>query len=188
MSPPPASAPWFVLFLAALVVQRLGELVLSQRNTRRLAARGAREHGAAHYPWLVALHVLFLGSLVAEYAGLGARPDRLWPFWLAACVGAQGLRIASMRALGERWTTRVWVVPGEPAVRRGPYRVLRHPNYLAVVIEMAAVPLLFGAWRTALVFSLLNLVALRVRVRVEESALRRAVATTPGHGAAVRRP
>lgn len=189
MSPPAEPTVELATFLVALVAQRAGELALSARNTRRLVARGAREYGAAHYPWIVALHVLFLASLVAEFAVMGARPGPLWPFWLAACVAAQALRVASMRALGERWTTRVWVVPGEPPVRGGIYRWLRHPNYLAVAIEMAAAPMLFGAWRTALLFSALDLVALDARVRTEERALREAAARDGGSQApALTRP
>jgi methyltransferase len=157
----------------------VGELMLSARNSRRLLARGAREHGREHYPWLIALHALFPVALVVEVIVLGARPNVLAPLWLALWLGAQGMRYAAIRALGERWTTRVLVLPGAPLVHRGPYRWLRHPNYLAVVIELIAAPLIFGAWRTALVFSLANLPLLRVRIRCEEHALATAVVEPP---------
>jgi methyltransferase len=146
-------------------------LVVAARNTRRLLARGAREHGRELYPLLVLLHALFPLALVAEVVALDARPGGWAPLWLVLWLAAQGLRYAAMRALGERWSTRVLVLPGAPLVRRGPYRWLRHPNYLAVVIEFVAAPSMFGAWRTALAFSLANLLLLRVRIRGEERAL-----------------
>ena len=163
-------------FLACLVAQRTGELVLSARHARRLFARGARERGRGHFPLLVVLHTLFPLALIGEVLALHERPGPLAPLWVTLWLGAQGLRWAAMRALGERWTTRVLVLPGVPLVRRGPYRWMRHPNYLAVVVELLAAPLMFGAWRTALAFSAANLFALRVRIRCEERALADAVA------------
>lgn len=160
-----------VLFLVVLAAQRSAELVHSARNERRLAARGAREHAAGHFPLLVLVHLLLPVLLVAEVLVLGARPGPLGPLWLVAWLAAQALRYAAVRALGERWTVRIWVLPGEPLVRRGPYRFLRHPNYLAVVLELAAAPLMFGAWRTALVVGVLNAVGLALRIRAEERAL-----------------
>jgi len=160
-----------VAFLVYHAAERTFELILSARHVRRLLARGAREHGRGHFPALVAMHALFPLALVAEVLVLGARPDRLAPLWIVLFVAAEGLRAACMRALGPFWTTRVIVLDGAPLVRSGPYRFLRHPNYLAVVIELLSAPLMFGAWRTALVFSIANLVALRVRIRCEERAL-----------------
>lgn len=160
-----------VLFLAVLAAQRAGELVLSARNARRLLARGAREHAAGHFPLLVLVHVLFPILLVIDVLGLGARPGPAWPAWLALWFGAQALRCAAVRALGGRWTVRIFVLPGAPLVRDGPYRFLRHPNYVAVVLELVAAPMMFGAWRTALVVGAINLLALRVRIAEEERAL-----------------
>jgi len=158
-------------FLVFLLAQRTVELSLSARHARRLLARGAREHGRGHLPLLVLLHTLFPLALVAEVLGLHARPGTLWPLWMGLWLAAQGLRWAALRALGERWSIRVLVLPGAPLVRHGPYRWLRHPNYLAVAAELLAAPLMFGAWRTALVVSAANLLALRVRIRCEEEAL-----------------
>ena len=163
-------------FLVYLAAQRTAELVVSARNARRLLARGAREHGREHFPLLILLHSCFPIALMAEVLGLHARPGRLAPVWVTLWLAAQGLRWAAMRALGESWNIRVIVLPGAPLVRRGPYRWLRHPNYLAVVAEILAAPLMFGAWRTALAFSAANLFALRVRIRCEERALADAVA------------
>ena len=166
LPPPPTLA--LAAFLALLAVQRCAEVAQSAANSRRLRARGAVEHGRGHYPLLVALHVLWPLGLIAEVLGADARPWRSWPLWLLLLLAAQGLRFAAMAALGERWTTRVLVLPGEPLLRRGPYRWLRHPSYVAVTLELVAAPLLFGAWRTALAASAVNLALLVVRVRVEE--------------------
>ena len=167
------AAPWraLVAYLAVLAAQRIGELLLSRRNLRRLAARGARESGAAHFPLFVVLHMLYPILLVVEVAR-GARPGASWPLWFAAWLAAQALRVAAIAALGERWNVRIVVLPGEPPVRRGIYRWLAHPNYLAVALEFVAAPLLFGAWRTALVASILNAAAMAVRIPAEERALR----------------
>ena len=163
--------PALAAFLAVLAVQRAGELVHARRNERRLRARGGREHAAGHFPLLVLVHVLFPLALVAEVLVLGARPGPLWPLWLSAWLAAQGLRYWAVATLGDRWSVRIWTVPGEPPVARGPYRFLRHPNYLAVGLELVAAPLMFGAWRTALAIGALDAVALWIRIRAEERAL-----------------
>ena len=163
---------WLLVFLAAVIVQRLSELVVSARNARWALARGGHEYGRGHFPWLVLVHVLFIAGIGAEVVLLGARPGALWPLWLGVWGAAQALRYAAIRALGERWNVRIIVVPGMPLVQTGPYRFLRHPNYVAIVAELIAAPLIFGAWRTALVVSLLNAIALRTRIRVENNALR----------------
>jgi methyltransferase len=169
--PPPWA--WLVGYLAVLAVERVGELVLSQRNVRRLLARGAREVGAGHFWMFVVLHGLYPVALVLEVAR-GARPGPHWPVWLALWLLAQALRVAAMAALGERWSVRIVALPGAPPIRRGIYRWLAHPNYLAVALEFLSAPLMFGAWRTALAGSLLNAGALAVRIPAEERALREA--------------
>lgn len=163
---------WLVAFLGVVVLQRLGELAISARHARRVCARGAVEHGAGHFPLIVLVHVLFPLCTIAEVVFLDARPGRGWPAWLVAWACAQALRYAAMRALGDRWNARILVVPDEPPVRGGIYRFLRHPNYAAIVIEFIAAPMIFGAWRTAVVISLLNAAVLRIRIRAEDAALR----------------
>jgi methyltransferase len=158
-----------VLILALVTLQRLGELVLAQRNTRRLLARGAVESGEAHYPLLVGLHAAWLAGL---WLLAWDRPANLLLLGLYAAVLA--FRIWTMASLGERWTTRIITLPGAPRVRRGPYRFMPHPNYAVVVVEVALLPLVFGLFAYALVFSLLNGSALWVRIRAEEAALRQA--------------
>jgi methyltransferase len=162
-------------FVAVLASERLVELVLSARHTRTLRARGAVESGRGHFPLLVALHALLFPALVAEVLWLGARPGPAWPLWLVLFGGAQALRFSSQRALGERWTVRILAIPGEPLVRHGVYRLLRHPNYIAVALELLAGPLLFGAWRTALLATLWNAVAMAIRIPAEQRALARAI-------------
>ncbi len=169
MSPAPLLP--LAAFLAFIVAQRLSELALSARHARALAARGAVEHAAAHFPLFVALHVAWPLALIGEVLGLGARPPHAWPLALAAFLAAQLLRTWAIRTLGERWTVRVWVLPGAPPVATGPYRWLRHPNYVAVAIELLAAPLMFGAWRTALAATAVNVVALAIRIPAEEAAL-----------------
>jgi len=162
----------YLTFLGLLALERLLELFLSRRNARQAVAAGAIEAGRGHYPVMVAFHSLFLLSCAAEVLLVPrAFPGALGWAALGVAVLAQGLRYWAVVSLGPRWNTRVLVWPGVPPVTSGPYRFLRHPNYLAVVLEMVAVPLVDGAWVTALVFSLGNLLLLAVRIRSEEKAL-----------------
>ena len=156
---------WLVVGLVAL--QRLAELVHARRNTRRLLAAGGREVGAGHYPALVALHVLWLLALV-----VWVPPDRppVWPL-LGAFLLLQAARIWVLASLGGYWTTRVITLDSAPLSRKGPYRWMKHPNYALVALEIAILPLAFGAWEVALVFSLANGVLLRHRMRLENAAL-----------------
>ena len=166
------SAPWgaFAAYASVLCAQRAAELLLSRRNLRRVAARGGREVAGGHFAGFVLLHGGYPVLLALEIWA-GARPTAAWPAWLALWLCAQGLRIAAIHALGERWNVRIVVVPGEPSVTRGVYRWLRHPNYLAVAIEFLVAPLAFGAWRTALACSLANAALMAVRIPAEERAL-----------------
>lgn len=162
----------FTLLVSFVAIQRLLELRLSKRNLARALAAGGYEAGAGHYPWMVALHTGFLISTVAEVWLLDRpflRPLAWTSFGLL--VAAQMLRVWAIRTLGERWTTRIVIRPGLPRIESGPYRFLRHPNYLAVVTEIVALPLVHTAWWTALAFSLLNVALLAVRIRAEEAAL-----------------
>ena len=155
-----------ILILAAVTAQRLAELAIARRNMRRLLARGAVEAGAGHYPLLVMLHAAWLAGL---WAFAWDREANL--AWLSAYLGLEALRVWTMASLGGRWTTRILVLPGEPLVRRGPYRFLPHPNYVVVAGEVAVLPLVFGQPLYALAFTVLNAMALRIRIRAEEAAL-----------------
>jgi len=160
-----------VLFVVFLAAQRLYELSISKRHEAALRARGAVEYGASHFPFIVFVHVLLLVGILFEVLVLGARPSFWWPRALAVFVAAQMLRYSAIRALGPNWNVRVLVVPGARLVRTGPYKRLKHPNYVAVFFEVIAAPLMFGAWRTALIVGALNAVALYVRIRCEDEAL-----------------
>jgi methyltransferase len=155
-----------IALLAFVTMQRLVELPLAHANTRRLLASGGHEVGAAHYPWIVALHSAWLLTLWWLAPG---RPVDI-PFLLLFLLIEAG-RVWVLRTLGNRWTTRIIVVPGEELVATGPYRFVRHPNYLVVVGEIAVLPLVFGLWDVAIIFSLLNAVILTVRIRAENRAL-----------------
>jgi methyltransferase len=166
------SQAWYLVFMGLLVAERLVELVLSKRNAAWAFARGGSETGQGHYRVMVVFHTLFLGACVAE-VWLWGRPFPGWPGYaaLGVAVGAQALRYWAISTLGPRWNSRIIIVPGLPPVTGGPYRFLRHPNYVAVVVEIAAVPLIHGAWVTAALFSLGNALLLLVRIRAEEAAL-----------------
>ncbi|MHB1218886.1 MAG: isoprenylcysteine carboxyl methyltransferase family protein [Alphaproteobacteria bacterium] len=154
------------IVVALVALERLTELAIARRNTRRLLAAGAVEHGARHYPFVVVLHVAWLATLlvwVPEDA-----PIR-WPI-LALFVLLQFARAWVIASLGPYWTTRIIVPPGAPTVRRGPYRWMRHPNYAIVAAEIALLPLAFDAWDVALLFSLANALLLSYRIRSEEAA------------------
>ena len=156
------------LILALVTLQRLGELWLSNRNTRRLLASGAVEHGPSHYPWIVALHIFWLGALWLVGPG---RPVSV--FWLIIFLILQVGRVWVIATLGRRWTTRIIILPGEPLVKRGPYRWIDHPNYVVVAGEIAVLPLVFGFWDLAILFSALNGAILAIRIRAENKALGR---------------
>ena len=156
-----------IVILALVTLQRLGELFLSNRNTRRLLARGAHEVAPGHYPLIVAVHVLWLAALWWFAPG---RP--IDGFWLAVFVLLQIARTWVIATLGERWTTRIIVLSEAPLVARGPYRWINHPNYLVVIGEIAVLPLVWGLWAVALLFSALNGMVLSVRIREENRALR----------------
>ncbi|MFJ7998175.1 isoprenylcysteine carboxyl methyltransferase family protein [Streptomyces sp. NPDC096310] len=167
---------WYTVLVLAVAAERVAELAVARRNARWSLARGAVERGRGHYPPMVVLHTGLLVGCLAEVA-LAGRPFVPALGWtmLAVLVAAQALRWWCIRTLGPRWNTRVLVVPGLPLVTGGPYRLLRHPNYVAVVAEGVALPLVHGAWLTALVFTVLDAALLTVRIRCENGALRTAV-------------
>jgi len=163
-------------YLFLLAAERAVELVVSTRNARRLLAAGGQESGRRHYPAMVAFHSLFLLAAFVEPLLWPAAWVAGWPAAaalaaLGAALLAQALRWWAVASLQGRWTTRVIVLPGAPPVTGGPYRFLRHPNYLAVVVELAVVPLIGGAVVTALLATLGNALLLAVRIPAEERAL-----------------
>ncbi len=170
----------FTVLVLLVGLERVAELVVSKRNAAWSMAHGGREAGRGHYPVMVVLHTGFLVAMLVE--AWVVRPDvpaaLAWSM-LALVVAAQALRWWCIATLGRRWNTRVIVVPGLPPVTGGPYRFLPHPNYVAVVVEGVALPMVHLAWITAVVFTVANAVLLSVRIRVEDAAL----ATLPAPGA-----
>jgi methyltransferase len=164
----------YLLLVAAVVVERGAELIISKRHLAWSLARGGRETGAEHFPFMVVLHVGLLAACVLEAWHREFIPALGWPM-LALVLLTQALRWWCIAALGPRWNTRIVVIPGLPLVRTGPYRWLRHPNYVAVAIEGVALPLVHTAWITAIAFTVLNAGLLRVRITAEDRAM--AIAT-----------
>lgn len=161
------------IILALVTLQRLAELIIARRNTARLLARGAVEVAARHYPLIVAVHTLWLAVLW----WLAPGQPIIWPL-IALFLLLQLGRVWVLATLGSRWTTRIIVLPGEPLVTWGPFRLVRHPNYLVVVCEIAVLPLAFGLWKVALIFSVLNAGVLFIRIRAENRALASSSAAT----------
>ncbi|CAN5812622.1 isoprenylcysteine carboxylmethyltransferase family protein [soil metagenome] len=156
-----------IIVLVLVTLQRLGELVLANRNTARLKAQGAVEVGAGHYPIVVALHAAWMAGL---WILAWDKPVQLG--WLMVFLVLQGLRVWVIASLGGRWTTRIIILPDAPLVRRGPYRFLSHPNYVVVAGEIAVLPLAFGLPEFAVLFTILNAIVLTIRIRAEGQALR----------------
>lgn len=163
---------WYVLLIVVVAVERVAELVVSKRNWAWSREHGGTEFGAGHYPTMVALHTALLAGCVLEPI-LAHRPfiPTLGGPMLAIVVAAQVLRWWCITTLGTQWNTRVIVIPGAPRVTGGPYRFLSHPNYVAVIVEGFALPLVHTAWLTAIVFTGLNALLLAARINVENAAL-----------------
>lgn len=167
------SEVWYTVLIGLVGLERLAELVVAKRNLAWSLERGGRESGFSHYPFMVVLHTgLLAGCLVEVWVRGGGFPAALgWPM-LALVVAAQALRWWCIRTLGRQWNTRIVVVPGLDRVTGGPYRFFSHPNYVAVVVEGFALPLVHGAWLTAVIFTVLNAGLLTIRIRAEDEALR----------------
>ncbi|MGW6443189.1 isoprenylcysteine carboxyl methyltransferase family protein [Lentzea sp. NPDC055074] len=167
------SQAWYSVLVGLVAVERLAELVVAKRNLAWSLARGGRETGFAHYPFMVVLHTGLLAGCLLEVwlADRDFIPVLGWPM-LVLVAGSQALRWWCIRTLGRQWNTRIVVVPGLAHVTSGPYRLFPHPNYVAVVVEGFALPLVHDAWLTALVFTVLNAGLLVVRIRAENDALR----------------
>lgn len=171
-SAPPSSASFAWIF-AAVILQRLLELRACRGNRRAMIARGGKEIHPETYPVMVGLQVLFLAALAIESYPWRVPMNAATFVCFAALLAVTGLRYWAIASLGGNWSTRIVVVPGEPVKRAGPYRFLRHPNYLVLVLEFFLIPLLLRAPATLVVFSLANLLVLRQRIRLEEEALRK---------------
>ena len=156
---------YFGIFILFLISQRLTELYISKRNEKWLLAKGAVEYGQEHYPYIVALHTLFIASLITEYFLKGDKSVSY--IFLALFIMLLLFKYWVLSSLGTYWNTKIYRVPGTVAVKKGPYKLFKHPNYVDVVCEIAIIPLVFDLFYTALIFSVLNAVMLMVRIRVE---------------------
>lgn len=160
---------FFYILIFFIIFQRIVELLIANKNAKYIQAIGGFEVGQKHYPFIVLTHTLFFTSLLIE--GSSETMPSFWPIPFIFFLFAQVLRIWVLTTLGRFWNTRIYIVPDSKPVKNGPYRFLRHPNYLTVMIEILSIPLVFGAYYTALAFSIINLSILFVRIRIEEQAL-----------------
>jgi len=162
----------YVIFLGLIAIERGIELALSRRNARIAFSRGGREYGGTHFRLMAAFHSIFLAACGAEVTLLHRPlPGLLGAVALLGAIASQILRYWAILTLGKRWNVRIIVVPGEDPFTAGPYRLIRHPNYVAVAMEMLCVPLVHGGWLTAILFSIGGALLLRTRIRAEEKAL-----------------
>ncbi len=178
-----------LVFAVALVAtQRLLELSLARRNERKARAKGAVERGQGHYPFIVTLHSLWLVSTLVEGVLRGSELLPYWPVPLVLFLLAQPLRYWAIFSLKESWNTKILVVPGTKLASLGPYKYLNHPNYVVVIVEILAFPLIFGAWITAFTFTVLNAALLFVRIREENRALAELTGQPLGSSASQEKP
>ena len=162
----------FLIFLLFIILQRTAELMIARRNERILKSQGAMEFDKNGYRVIAAMHVVFFVSLICERFFLHRTLNTYWIVFASLFAGAQILRYWAIRSLGVHWNTKVLVVPDQKLATAGAYRYFRHPNYIAVVTEIAVIPMIFSCYITAAVFSLFNLILLRRRIKIEEGALR----------------
>ena len=156
---------YFIVFISFFIIQRISELFIARRNEKWLLSHGAIQYGQSHYPFMIALHTLFIISIIAEYI-LRLQPPIDWLF-LVLFVVVLSFKFWALSSLGKYWNTKIYRIPGVYPVKRGPYKFLKHPNYIEVVCEIAIIPLVFHLYYTAIIFTLLNAVMLWVRIGVE---------------------
>lgn len=161
----------FFLLIGFIVLQRMIEVTIAKRNERWAKEQGAVEFGKSHYKYIVLLHILFLMSTVFEVVVFHKQLSPVWGYLFAGFLLAQLLRVWAITSLGYYWNTKILVVPQANIVQKGPYRFIRHPNYLVVMVEFFVIPLMFQAYATACLFSILNMLILSIRIKEEEKAL-----------------
>lgn len=162
---------YFIIFISIVIVQRISELILSKKNENYLKSKGAIEHDRNGFKYIVLMHNLFFISLVLEYFFLQRELNQYWKILLIIFICTQLLRYWAIFTLGKRWNTKILVLPNTEPIRSGVYKYLKHPNYIPVIIEITVIPLLLSCYYTAIVFSILNLIVLKRRIRIEEEAL-----------------
>ena len=162
----------FISFIGLLVLQRGIELMIARRNERQMKKNGAIEFGTEHYPWMVLMHSGFFTILILEVVTLNRELSTLWMLWLSLFMLAQMGRMWVIHTLGKHWNTKIIVLPNSEVIVKGPYKYVKHPNYVIVATEILVISLLFNAFFTAMIFSLLNAWMMRIRIPLEEQALR----------------
>lgn len=160
-----------MILMLFVIIQRLIELVVAKRNEKWILSQGGYEVGAAHYPFMVLMHISFFIALIVEINFFERTLSPIWGFILPLFLLAQVGRVWCLTSLGKFWNTKIMILPGEHIVSKGPYRKIKHPNYVIVTIELLTLPLLFNAYFTAVIFAFLNLWMLSVRIPIEEKAL-----------------
>lgn len=161
----------FAGFVSFVVLQRLGELVIAKKNEKGMKEKGAIEFGQLHYQFMVLMHVMFFVVLILEVLIFNKQVSRFWPILFSVFLLVQAGRIWALTSLGEFWNTKIIVLPDAYPIKRGPYRYLKHPNYVIVIIELLLIPLLFNAYMTSVIFTVLNGCLLAIRIPAEERAL-----------------
>ncbi|RFU64072.1 hypothetical protein D0469_19215 [Peribacillus saganii] len=159
-------------FIAIVCLQRLAELFIAKRNEHWMKQQGAIEFGNNHYRWMVAMHLGYFLSLIIEVSFFRTGISPIWWLWLAIFIAAQAGRVWSLSSLGRYWNTKIIVMPGANVVKKGPYKFIKHPNYIIVATEILVMALLFNAYITAALFTCLNLAMMGVRIPAEERALK----------------
>ncbi|WP_409304505.1 isoprenylcysteine carboxyl methyltransferase family protein [Peribacillus sp. SCS-155] len=162
---------FFWIFISVIAIQRLIELKIAKKNENWMKAQGAVEFGQSHYPWMVLMHIGFFGILILETVLKGFAAASFWPVWMAVFILAQTVRIWVIMSLGKYWNTKIIVLPESEITVKGPYKFLKHPNYLVVAVEIIVISLIFNAYFTGVLFTLLNLWMMAVRIPEEENAL-----------------
>ncbi|HZY38164.1 MAG TPA: isoprenylcysteine carboxylmethyltransferase family protein [Mucilaginibacter sp.] len=155
----------FILFISFFILQRLSELFIARRNEKWLLSQGAVQYGQGHYPFMIALHTIFIAAIIGEYWWRGG--TRIDWLFLIIYLLVLSFKFWALASLGKYWNTKIYRIPGVFPVKKGPYRFLKHPNYMEVVCEVAIIPLVFHLYYTAIIFSVLNAIMLWVRIRVE---------------------
>jgi methyltransferase len=159
----------FTLFISFIILLRLGELILSKKNEKWLLQNGAVEYGKKHYPFIVALHILFFMSLIIEYATQQI-PSLSLPILVFYFI-VLALKVGVISSLGKFWNTKIFRIKSIPSIKRGVYKYVKHPNYLIVILEIALIPLAFHLYYTAIIFSVLNAIILTIRIKAENQVL-----------------
>jgi methyltransferase len=162
---------FFIIFITVVIVQRISELILAKNNEKYLKSNGAIEYDKRGYKYIVLMHNLFFISVITEFVFLDRQLNEYWKVLIIIFICTQLLRYWAIFTLGKRWNTKILVLPNTEPIRSGLYKHLKHPNYIAVIIEIAVIPLLFSCYYTTVVFSILNLIVLQRRIRIEEEAL-----------------